>query len=65
MADIPPELWALVAQHLPKNDLMSLRTVNRTFYAFSLDERYRIFAMDQINGVFLGKLEGLKCVHYF
>ncbi|KAF5336515.1 hypothetical protein D9611_006568 [Ephemerocybe angulata] len=57
---IPPEIWALIAQHLPKSSLIPLRSINKLFYALALDEMYNEFVMNQINGRFIQKLEGLK-----
>ncbi|KAJ2936633.1 hypothetical protein H1R20_g450, partial [Candolleomyces eurysporus] len=62
MVEIPPEIWAQIAQHLPRDMLISMISVNRTFYTLALDEKYNELAMREINGSFTRKLEALRYV---
>ena len=62
MDDLPPEIWALIARYLPRETLISMMLVNRTFYTMALDDIYQKLVMDHIDETFIRTLEALKCV---
>ncbi|KAG6906903.1 hypothetical protein DXG01_011458 [Tephrocybe rancida] len=41
MQDLPPDIWALIADHIPLQELDELLSVNRAFFDLALDARYR------------------------
>lgn len=63
MVDIPPEIWALVAQYLPKEARVRLISVNRVFYTLAMDEKYKELVIDKVDGSLVRTLEVLRYVH--
>lgn len=41
MIYLPPELWLYIGLFLSRDTLISMITVNHTFYQLSMNERYR------------------------
>ncbi|KAJ2912972.1 hypothetical protein MD484_g7436, partial [Candolleomyces efflorescens] len=64
MIEIPPEIWAQVAHHLPRDVLIRMISVNRTFHMLALNEKYKELAMREVTVAFTRKLEALKDPEY-
>jgi hypothetical protein len=64
MADIPPEIWALIAQYLPEKDVIRLMSVNRLFFTLAMDERYKVFSVNKVDRTLVRTLEVLRYVRY-
>ncbi|KAG5650476.1 hypothetical protein H0H81_012128 [Sphagnurus paluster] len=62
---LPPELWLLIAHHLPYEELESLFTLNRVFYAAVMDIRYHDINLLEADACrFLRKIDALRWVHF-
>ena len=64
MADVPPEIWALIAQYLPEKDVIRLMSVNRLFYTLAMDERYKVLSVGKVDRTLVRTLEVLRYVCY-
>ncbi|TFK22107.1 hypothetical protein FA15DRAFT_758235 [Coprinopsis marcescibilis] len=49
MSELPPELWALIARHLPSDTVIGLMGLNRCFRKLALDELYRTLTVTPIS----------------
>ncbi|KAF7329144.1 hypothetical protein MKEN_00175000 [Mycena kentingensis (nom. inval.)] len=60
-ADIPQDVWSLIAQYLPRDrQLYALISLNRAFYNIILDDRYRVLRWDKLDHEMVKSLARLR-----
>ncbi|KAF7305461.1 hypothetical protein HMN09_00798800 [Mycena chlorophos] len=59
-ADVPEDVWRLIASFLPESHRRTLISVNKAFYNIVLDERYGVVRWDKLDRAMIKSLARLR-----